>query len=63
MFDSTELHSPNLDTIVSGRMPIIRHKHDYCLLGNCAKSTRVDRSRGDENVKLVAHNYNDFVGR
>ena len=58
MFDSTELYSPNLDTIQSGRMPIIRREHANRWLGDCAKSTRFDRSRGDENVKLVAHNYN-----
>ena len=39
-------------------MPIIRRKHAYYLLDNAAKSTRFDRTRGDENVKLVAHNYN-----
>ena len=56
MFDSTELHSPNLDTILSGGMPIIRREHANCSLGDCAKSTHFDRSRGDRNEKLVAQN-------
>ena len=60
MFDSIELHYLNLDTILSGIMPIIsiRGEHANWLLIVGAKSTRFDRSRVDENVKLVAHKYN-----
>ena len=58
MFDSTELHYTNLDTIMSCVMPIISGEHANWLLDDAAKSTRFDRTRGDENVKLVAHNYN-----
>ena len=56
MFDSTQLHSLNLDTILSGRMPIISGEHANWLLDNGAKLTRFDQSRGDGNEKLVAHN-------
>ena len=37
-------------------MPIIRCEYANCLLSYCAKSNRFDRSRGDRNEKLVAHN-------